>query len=127
MNIVDFLKENYIYVIIVIVLTIITIIGFLADKKKGGNKKVGTMSGTIPNNQNGTAPVMNGMPQANMGGVNNYQQYGMPVNNAQPMPNNYNQQPMPVGGMAYPNNEQASIAPVMSQDMNQNQGMGGIQ
>ena len=39
MNIKDFLIDNYIYIIIVIVLIIITIIGFLADKKKNGEKK----------------------------------------------------------------------------------------
>ncbi len=61
MNIKDFLIDNYIYIIIVIVLTIITIIGFLADKKKTGNK--------IVNNSN-PAPVppapMNNQPVAPM-------------------------------------------------------------
>ena len=52
MNIKDFLMENYIYIIIVIILTIVTIIGFLADKKRNGDKKPKTMSGTISNNQN---------------------------------------------------------------------------
>ena len=48
MNIKDFLLDNYIYIIIVIVLIIITIIGFLADKKRGGNTK--NSQNSIPDN-----------------------------------------------------------------------------
>ena len=39
MNIVDFLIANYYWFIAIILLTIITIIGFLADKKKSDAKK----------------------------------------------------------------------------------------
>ncbi|MBQ8219281.1 MAG: hypothetical protein IJZ79_05960 [Bacilli bacterium] len=39
MNIKQFLLDNYIWILVVILLLIITIIGFLADKKKGQNKK----------------------------------------------------------------------------------------
>lgn len=41
MNIKDFLIDNYIWIIVIILITIITIIGFLADKKKGDKKKEG--------------------------------------------------------------------------------------
>ena len=39
MNIKDFLIDHYGYIIIVIILTIVTIIGFLADRKTGGTRK----------------------------------------------------------------------------------------
>ena len=38
MNIKDFLIDNYIWIIVIILITIVTIIGFLADKKKNENK-----------------------------------------------------------------------------------------
>lgn len=38
MNIKDFLIDNYIWILVIILITIITIIGFLADKKRGGKK-----------------------------------------------------------------------------------------
>ena len=39
MNIKDFLIDNYIWILVIILITIITIIGFLADKKKSGKKE----------------------------------------------------------------------------------------
>ena len=39
MNIKDFLIDNYIWILAIILITIITIIGFLADKKKNNKKK----------------------------------------------------------------------------------------
>lgn len=39
MNIKDFLIDNYIWILVVILLSIVTIIGFLADKKRVKNKK----------------------------------------------------------------------------------------
>lgn len=50
MNIKEFLLANYIYILIVIALIIITIIGFLADKKKSKEKK-GNNDGTNGNGQ----------------------------------------------------------------------------
>ena len=38
MNIKDFLIENYIWILVIILITIVTVIGFLADKKKNGKK-----------------------------------------------------------------------------------------
>ena len=39
MNIKEFLLDNYIWILVVILLSIITIIGFLADKNRGGKNK----------------------------------------------------------------------------------------
>lgn len=39
MNIKDFLIDNYIWILAIILITIVTIIGFLADKKKSAKKK----------------------------------------------------------------------------------------
>ena len=36
MNIKEFLLDNYIWILVVILLSIITVIGFLADKNRGG-------------------------------------------------------------------------------------------
>ena len=54
MNIKDFLIDNYIWIIVVILLVIITVIGFLADKKKNREPK-----------NSGTAPVPNNPPTTN--------------------------------------------------------------
>lgn len=79
MNIKDFLMENYIYIIIVIILTIVTIIGFLADKKRNGDKKPKTMSGTISNNQNQNIGNMTYQQPVDLNQPINYQ----PMNNIQ--------------------------------------------
>ena len=55
MNIKDFLIDNYIWIIVVILLVIITIIGFLADKKKNKEPKNSGVA-PVPN----TPPVTNG-------------------------------------------------------------------
>ena len=52
MNIKDFLIENYIWILVIILITIITIIGFLADKKKNG-KKGTEQPVSNPNNNDG--------------------------------------------------------------------------
>lgn len=86
MNIKDFLIDNYIWILVVILLTIITIIGFLADKKKG--KKESDNVNTSGNNYSNANPI-------------NYQNAGMssPVNYQQNMnPNNQN-----MGGINIPN------------------------
>ena len=69
MNIKDFLIENYIWILVVILLSIVTIIGFLADKKRVKNKKeeVPANNGnnanatTIPDNSNNSNPVNTGI------------------------------------------------------------------
>ena len=58
MNIKEFLIDNYIWIIVVIVLLIITIIGFLADKKKGKDPKVGApQPSPVPNNAAPAGPI----------------------------------------------------------------------
>ena len=51
MNIKDFLIENYIWLLVIILITIVTIIGFLADKKRGGKKEKNVQQ-TTPQNVN---------------------------------------------------------------------------
>lgn len=60
MNIKDFLIENYIWILVIILITIITIIGFLADKKKNG-KKSDAISTTNSNTNEGQ-PINNVTP-----------------------------------------------------------------
>ena len=103
MNIKDFLVEHYIYIIIVIVLTIVTIIGFLADKKKNSDKRPKTMSGTINNTPNQNMPNMNYQQPINMNQPVNYQ----PTTNS--MPNN---------NMAY--NQPQPAAPVQQDNLQMN-------
>ena len=115
MNIKDFLIQNYVWIILVIVLTIVTIIGFLADKKRTTNKKDkegngnNQLSGTVPvgqplnyqqpNNMN-NGMVNNGL----MGGVNNQNNGVMPNNNNlnnnmmnnNPINQNTNTEPQPM-------------------------------
>ena len=70
MMIKDFLIEHYIYILIVIGLIIITIIGFLADKKmkgKGGSKEM------LPNNNPNMENVNYGTPMASGQPAMNYQ------------------------------------------------------
>lgn len=91
MNFRDFLMDNYIYIIIIIVLSIVTIIGFLADKKKTADKRPDTMGGSIEN------PGMDGnsmpyQPQQNTNGPIAFNQNNNPVENNmqynQPQPEN---------------------------------------
>lgn len=79
MNIKDFLIDNYIWILVIILITIITIIGFLADKKKGG-KKNQNVPPVNPNLNN--QPVNNGMPM----------QYQQPAEVPQNQMNNNNMQ-----------------------------------
>ena len=76
MNIKDFLIDNYIWIIVIILITIITIIGFLADKKKG-DKKVKTK------NQDNQNPNME-QPINNMGPIT----YQNPIDPTQNQMNN---------------------------------------
>ena len=87
----EFLIDNYIWIIIIIILSIITIIGFLADKKKNQTKRANTMGGTIENqNPNMNPSNMTYQPQPNMNQPINYQQENNNLLGLQPnpMPNN---------------------------------------
>lgn len=64
MNIKDFLIDNYIWILVIILITIITIIGFIADKKRGGKKeKNANPAPQNMNNQPMAQPQMNANPQ----------------------------------------------------------------
>lgn len=100
MNIKDFLIDNYIWILVIILITIITIIGFLADKKKG-NKTGQNVPPVNPNLNN--QPTNNGIPMQyqqleqvpqnqmnnNMGMNNNIIQQA-PLNQNMVVPNNLN-------------------------------------
>ena len=98
MNIKDFLMENYIYIIIIIVLVIITIIGFLADKKKNGDKRPNTMGGNIQPGMGGNnMPYQPQQPNVNMP-INYGQANGVAGNNMQynPVANTPPISPLPI-------------------------------
>lgn len=59
MKIIDFLIANYHWILAIILLTIITIIGFLADKKKNDKKKENKVPKQQPDNNN---MIMNQQP-----------------------------------------------------------------
>lgn len=116
MNIKEFLAENYIYIIIVIGLTIVTIVGFLADKKKNNEKKPKTMGGTISNQPVNNGENMNYQPNNSYSQPITYQ----PMNNVQtnsPVNNNMTN----VLGvqdnyqMNMPNNQPVNPVPQMNQ------------
>lgn len=58
MNFKEFLLDNYIWILVVVLLTVVTIIGFLVDKKRG-NKQNKTGANLMPNM--GMASVNNGV------------------------------------------------------------------
>jgi len=111
MNIKDFLIENYIWILVVILLSIVTIIGFLADKKKSGKKE---------KNEKSNVGAMN-QPQMNQP-MMNYQQQGQAPINYQPVENNPNMQvsnPQPMNGpLNFQLPPNTNIQPV-NQTMNQ--------
>lgn len=80
MNISEFISENYIWILVVVVLTIVTVIGFLVDKKRSGNKKESNKDVT-----NLTSDVNNGIPVNNDGNLMNN---NMMMNNSNLMNNN---------------------------------------
>lgn len=100
MNIKDFLIENYIWILIIILITIVTIIGFLADKKKITSKKEkeskikGTLGDNSVTNDNNITPIQYNpqeMPMQNQmynnnASMNNQQQ----LNQFNNIPNNQN-------------------------------------
>lgn len=95
MNIKDFLIDNYIWIIVIILITIITIIGFLADKKKGEKKKEDVPNSNPNNmamNNQQTVQYQQPMMQSNDGINNNM---GMNYNNPIPqVQNGFNQNVM---------------------------------
>lgn len=78
MNIKEFLLDNYIWILVVILLSIITVIGFLADKNRGG--KTGKQKKQSASNQ----------PPQNVGPMN----YQINQTQTPPQPVNYQNPPM---------------------------------
>ena len=120
MNIVEFIKDNYIWFLVIILIAIITVIGFLADKnngkKKGKNIKEesnnpvnkGNLSMQVqPNNINDSLNTM--APPSNLE-INNIPSNSNLQGNTVPQPLNVqpintiasNQEPM-VNNMTMPN------------------------
>lgn len=99
MNIKDFLIDNYIWILVIILITIITIIGFLADKKRTGKN----------NKENNNSMNNQPMPNSN------------PIQYQQPMPEQTNQMNSNMG-MNYNmnNNFQTQIQP-QTQNITNNQ------
>ena len=111
MNIKTFLIENYIWIIVIILITIITIIGFLADKKKNDKKKADTepanpnpntagqmqynqLVSTLQNQMDNNMEQNNSIPNQMIQPIENNQNI-VPVNEVTPiMPVTENQQGM---------------------------------
>lgn len=95
MNIMEFMMDNFVWILVVLLLTIVTIIGFLVDKKKNDKKKNEQVNGM--NVQNYSAPVN--------GGGQNFSQNMQPVNfNSQPVNTNGNMVNNMMNGNNFPNN-----------------------
>lgn len=95
MNIKEFLLNNYIWILVVILLSIITVIGFLADKSKGTKKNKQKQSPMTPMPNQNVSPInstpINYQPTQTVPEPINYQNPQMinnpSINNIQPMPN----------------------------------------
>lgn len=113
MNIRDFLINNYIWILVVLLLTIVTIIGFLADKKRGKKepKNVNTGGNNISNGvpinyQN----VQGGYPQQGQTLMNG-QNMGMNQVNNQPLIYPQMNQPQPAENVSFQNIPNSSLTP----------------
>lgn len=143
MNIIDFLYDNYLWIIAILVIAIFTTIGFIADRKSKGKNGKGNESIGIPNNQANVVPTpvnnintnmnMASMPNNNYQNVNNNMVNNVPnfatntnvtpVNNMnkQSMVNNYTN-----GGVVNPTNQVPNIGINENMMFNGNQTMNGV-
>lgn len=140
MNIIDFLYDNYLWIIAILVIAIFTMIGFIADRKSKskngkGNENIGT-----PNNQAKVVPteVPTQTNNMNMASIpnNNYQGVNNMINNepnfATNMPpvNNMNEQGMvnnyANGGLVNPMNQVPNMGTNENMMPNSNQTMNGV-
>ena len=85
MNIKDFLIENYIWLIVIVLITIVTIIGFLADKKRVNNKE--KKAKVAPQNTQTANEKQPDFMQTTEQPINNVQ----PIQYQQPQPAQLNQ------------------------------------
>ena len=139
MNIIDFLYDNYLWIIAILVIAIFTTIGFIADRKSKsksgkGNKSIGTPSNQakvvpteVPTPANNINANMNmaSMPNNNYQNVNNNSNLtinGAPVNNMnkQGIVNNYTN-----GGIVNPINQAPNMG-INENIMPSNQTMNGV-
>lgn len=86
MNIIDFLYDNYLWIIAILVIAIFTTIGFIADRKSKGKNGKGNDSIGIPNNQAKVVPTEVPTPVNNIN--TNMNMASMPNNNYQNVNNN---------------------------------------
>ncbi len=147
MNIIDFLYDNYLWIIVILVIAIFTTIGFIADRKSKGKNGKGNESIGILNNQTKVVPTevptpvnnintnmnMASMPNNNYQNVNNNMVNNVPnfatntnvtpVNNMneQGMVNNYTN-----GGVVNPTNQVPNIGINENMMFNGNQTMNGV-
>lgn len=85
MNVFNFLSENFVWILVVLLLTIVTIIGFLVDRKKNAKKKE---EQTMPN---GNMNMSNSALQSGVLQANSAIQQPQPINfNSQPVNSNGN-------------------------------------
>lgn len=122
MNIKDFLIDNYIWILVVILLSIITIIGFLADKKKGKKEKPIKTKENQTANQDAVnpisyqAPPTNTMYQPPLGAINTQINNPNPTTVNTSFPNTMNNQ-----GVNQPTIEPiAPVSPINSINNNYN-------
>ena len=119
MNIKQFLLDNYIWILVIILISIVTIIGFLADKKKNDKKKENAAQ-QQPSNENNLAPMQyqeQSQSAANTMGMNNALGFPLPQQSTQ-INNMANPQPTSPFMMNTPNNLQA-VENVMQSQENQ--------
>lgn len=117
MNIRDFLLDNYIYILIVILLSIITVIGFLADKKKSGKKEKPSKNTQDANQMNVANTNQAPMTYQNS---NDIMLNNQPMNNSQ-MNTMNNQMGMMNNGLEQPMNIQNGNTTSINQMNNINQ------
>ena len=145
MNIIDFLYDNYLWIIAILVIAIFTTIGFIADRKSKSKSGKGNESIGTPNNQAKVVPTEVPTPtnnintNMNMTDVpnNNYQNINNnminndhnlttnmpPINNMneQGMVNNYTN-----GGVVNPMNQVPNMGMNENMMSNSNQTMNGV-
>ena len=145
MNIIDFLYDNYLWIIAILVIAIFTTIGFIADRKSKSKSGKGNESIGTPNNQAKVVPTevptptnnintnmnMTDVPNNNYQGINNNMINNEP-NFATNMPsvNNMNEQGMvnnyTNGGVVNPMNQVPNMGMNENMMSNSNQTMNGV-
>lgn len=139
MNIIDFLYDNYLWIIAILVIAIFTTIGFIADRKSKSKNGKGNASVSTPSNQIKVVPTEVSTPSinTNMANVpNNSQNVNNMVNNEpnfatsmssfsnaneQGMVNNYTS-----NGVVNPINQVPNMAINENMMLNNNQEVGGV-